>query len=199
VTFNFSWDYVSSEKWFLVFSFPTLPWAKPFLPLLGLPDLLLQNEDIWESIYTDVFSEYHIQNQSKDWVAIQYEGLGELRSQTVMNMLHQFAARLGLEVAIDLEQWIWFHCFCPEAELAMNEWDSALSCLYIPADSRQSLKKVEPPPSLVPFILTIYEFVDLDHRQKIYQEIKQVAPPPAYRNGRVREPSQNPSASATGM
>ena len=178
MTFDFSWEYVSSENWFRVFSFPILPWAKPFLPLLGLPELLLEHKAVWESIYTDVFSDYQIQDQAKDWAAIQQEGRGELRYQAVMNMLRQLAARLGSEVAVDLEQWVWFHCFCPEAERAMNAWESALRCLYIPADSRQGLNKVEPPPSLVPFIPTIYEFVNLSCRQIIYQEIEQVAPLP---------------------
>jgi hypothetical protein len=157
-----------------------LLWAKPFLPLVGLSDTLLNHVDVWEAIYTSVFSEYQVQGQSKDWVSIQYEGLGELRHRTVVNMLCQVANQLGLEAATDLEQWVWFHFFCHEAEIAMDEWWSALNCLYIPADSRQFSKKVEPPTCLQPLLPQIYEFINYDHYREIDQAIEEAAPPPAY-------------------
>lgn len=180
MTFNFSWDNVSSENWFSAFSFSTLLWAKPFLPKVGLSDTLLTHIDILGTIFTRVISKYQAERQSRDWVSIQYEGLGELRHQAVLNVLCQVVDQLGLEAATDLEQWVWLHFFCHEAKIAMNEWWSALNCLYIRANSRQFSKKAEPPTCLQSLVPQIHDFINYTHYREIAQAIEEAAPPPAY-------------------
>jgi hypothetical protein len=37
---------------------------------------------------------------------------------------------MGRKVVLDLEKWVRFHFFCPEAEQAMNEWERILRSTY---------------------------------------------------------------------
>ncbi|MCC3507267.1 MAG: hypothetical protein JGK03_31565, partial [Microcoleus sp. PH2017_25_DOB_D_A] len=39
---DFSWKDIESWNYLRALSLPTLPWAAPFLPLLGLPNALLE-------------------------------------------------------------------------------------------------------------------------------------------------------------
>ncbi len=45
------WGDSATRYWLEALSLPILPWAKPFLPLVELPDFLLNHPEIWEPIY----------------------------------------------------------------------------------------------------------------------------------------------------
>jgi hypothetical protein len=180
MTFNFSWEDTKSLDWLAVLSLPILSWATPFLPLLRLPDSLLQKMDVWEEIYTTAFSEYQVKDKAKDWISIGHTARCELLRCTVIQILQQIAGQISYEAAFDLEQWTWFHCFDHEAEIALNTWRTALTNLYLLPTSRQFSKKVEPPACLIPLLPRIYELVNYERWEEIYQAIRQAAPPPAY-------------------
>jgi hypothetical protein len=180
MTFNFSWEDMGRRGWLTVLSLPTLSWATPFLPLLRLPDSLLQKMDVWEEIYTNAFSEYQVKDKAKDLISIGHAARGELLRCTVIQILQQIAGQIGCEAASVLEQWVWFHCFDHEAEIALNTWRIALTNLYLLPGSRQFSKKVEPPACLIPLLPRIYELVNNERWEGIYQAIRLAAPPPAY-------------------
>ena len=177
---DFSWkDDGESGKYFEALSLPTLPWAAPFLPLLGLPNDLLEQPYIWESIYTQAFIEYETHDLMRNWNGIHGER-GELARQVVTKALPLLAQQMGRDVAIDLEKWVRFHFFCPEAKKAMREWERTLRDAYLLPDSRRYHRKVPPPAVLVPILPLIAELVDFDRRTEIDQHLMRVAPPPPY-------------------
>jgi hypothetical protein len=176
---DFSWEDWESWNYLRALSLPTLPWAAPFLPLLGLPNALLEQPSIWESIYTQAFIEYETDDRMRNWNGIHGER-GELVRQVVTKALSLLAQQMGRNVVIDLEKWVRFHFFCPEAEKAMREWVRTLRDAYLLPDSRRYHRKVHPPAVLVPILPIIAELVNLDRRTEIYQHLMRVAPPPPY-------------------
>lgn len=182
---DFSWKDGESGKYFEALSLPTLPWAAPFLPLLGLPNALLEQPSIWESIYTQAFIEYETDDRMRNWNGIHGER-GELVRQIVTKALPLLAQQMGRNVAIDLEKWVRFHFCCPEAERAMNEWEITLRYAYLSPNSRRYHKKVPPPAVLVPILPLIEELVDLARRTEIKDALRRVAPPPPIRADSIR-------------
>lgn len=176
---DFSWKDGESSEYLEALSLPTLPWAAPFLPLLGLPNALLEQPSIWESIYTQAFIEHKTRYRMRDWTGTHGER-GELVRQVIVKALPLLAQQMGRNVAIDLEKWVRFHFFCPEAKRAMNEWERTLRDAYLLPDSRRYHRKVDPPAVLVPILPLIAELVNLDRRTEIYQHLMRVAPPPPY-------------------
>jgi hypothetical protein len=174
-----SWKDGESGKYFEALSLPTLPWAAPFLPLLGLPNALLEQPSIWESIYTQAFIEHETRYRMRDWTGTHGER-GELVRQVIVKALPLLAQQMGRNVAIDLEKWVRFHFFCPEAKRAMREWERTLRIAYFSPNSRKYQRKIPPPAVLVPILPLIEELVDFDRRTEIKDALKRVAPPPPY-------------------
>jgi hypothetical protein len=139
-----SWKDIESWNYLRALSLPTLPWAAFFLPLVGLPNALLEQPSIWESIYTQAFIEHETRYCMRDWTCTHGER-GELVRQVVTKALWLLAQQMGRNVVLDLEKWVRFHFFCPEAEKAMNEWEITLSYAYISPNSRRYPRKVLPP------------------------------------------------------
>ncbi|MCC3544257.1 MAG: hypothetical protein JGK21_28800 [Microcoleus sp. PH2017_22_RUC_O_B] len=175
-----SWKDIESWNYLRALSLPTLPWAAPFLPLLGLPNALLEQPSIWESIYTQAFIEDETHNRMKDWTGSPDGERGELVRQVVTKALSLLAQQMGRDVVIDLEKWVRFHFFSPEAEKAMREWVRTLRDAYLLPDSRRYHRKVHPPAVLEPILPEISELVNLDRRTEIKDALKRVAPPPPY-------------------
>jgi|JI91814CRNA_FD_contig_31_2707400_length_1508_multi_6_in_0_out_0_2 hypothetical protein len=176
---DFSWEDTESWKYFRALSLPTLPWAAPFLPLLGLPNALLEQPSIWESIYTQAFIEHETRYRMRDWTGTHGER-GELVRQVIVKALPLLAQQMGRNVAIDLEKWVRFHFFCPEAKRAMREWERTLRIAYFSPNSRKYQRKIPPSAVLVPILPLIEELMDFDRRTEINDALKRVAPPPPY-------------------
>ncbi|MBE9124073.1 hypothetical protein IQ269_25545 [Tychonema sp. LEGE 07199] len=176
---DFSWKDGESGEYFKALSLPTLPWAAPFLPLLGWPNALLEQPSIWESIYTQAFIEHETRYRMRDWTGTHGER-GELVRQVIVKALPLLAQQMGRNVAIDLEKWVRFHFFCLEAKRAMREWERTLRIAYFSPNSRKYQRKIPPPAVLVPILPLIAEMVALDRRTEIGDALKRVAPPPPY-------------------
>lgn len=176
---DFSWKDGESSEYLEALSLPTLPWAAPFLPLLGLPNALLEQPSIWESIYTQAFIEHKTRYRMRDWTGTHGER-GELVRQVIVKALPLLAQQMGRNVAIDLEKWVRFHFFCLEAKRAMREWERTLRIAYFSPNSRKYQRKIPPPAVLVPILPLIEELMDFDRRTEINDALKRVAPPPPY-------------------
>lgn len=175
-----SWGDWESRNYLKALSLPTLPWAAPFLPLLGLPNALLEQPSIWESIYTQAFIEHQTRYRLRDWTGSPDGERAELIRQVVTKALSLLAQQMGRNVAIDLEKWVRFHECCPEADRAMREWEKTLRGAYLSPNSRRYHRKVPPPAVLVPILPLIASLVNLDRRKEIDQHLMRVAPPPDY-------------------
>ena len=177
---NFSWKDIESKKYLEALSLPTLPWASAFVPLLGLSNALLERAAVWESIYAQAMVEYETRYRTRDWTASKDGERGELIRQVVTKMLSQLAEQIGRDVALNLEQWVRFHFFCPEARRSMFEWELTLRNAYLSSDSRRADKKVPPPAVLVPLLPEIAGLVNYERRREIQETLMRVAPPPQY-------------------
>ncbi len=174
------WGNRGVMHWLQALSLPTLPWASPFIPLMGLPNSLLEQPQIWESIYTQAVIEYETRLKLGDWTPTSDGGRGNLMRQIVTKALQQLAIEMGQDVAQDLERWVLFHFFCPEAKAAMRIWGVVLSYAYLPEDSRRGRKKVQPPAVLVPLLPEIWDLVNHERRSEIRDTLMRSAPPPPY-------------------
>ncbi len=174
------WQSSDSHKWLPALSIPTLSWAAPFVPLLGLPNTLLEHPEVWQSIYTQAANEHEIRLRAGDWAVGTEGGRGLLMRQVVRKALRQLAAHLGRDVAIDLERWVQFHFFCSEARSAMREWGVVISYAYLDENSRRGQRKVPPPAVMLPLLPDIWDLVNDERRREIRQTLMSVAPPPPY-------------------
>ena len=105
---DFSWKNIESSNYLRALSLPRLPWTAPFIPLLGLPNALLEQPSIWESIYTQAFIEHETRYRLRDWTGTHGER-GELVRQVVTKALWLLAQQMGRNVVLDLEKWVRFH------------------------------------------------------------------------------------------
>jgi hypothetical protein len=74
-------------------------------------------------------SEHETRLRLRDWAVGMDGGYSELMRQVVTKAFQQLAEQMGREVAVDLERWVRFHFFCPEARSAMGEWDVVLRAM----------------------------------------------------------------------
>ena len=180
MTVEHLWGDQEVFHWLEALSLPTLSWASPFVPLMGLPNLLLEQPQVLESIYTQAVIEYETRLKSGNWTPTPDGGQGELMRQVVTLALEQLATQMGLDVAQDLERWVRFHFLCEEARTAMRMWGVVLRYAYLPEDSRRGKKKVSPPEVLVPLLPEIWDLVNFERRQELDALLDSIAPPPPY-------------------
>lgn len=178
IKLNFSWKDIESKKYLEALSLPTLPWVSPFLSRLGLPNALLEQPSVWESIYTQALVEFETRYRTRNWTGSPDGERGQLIRQIVTKALRQLAVEMGQDVALDLEQWVRFHFFCPEATRAMSEWKWTLWDAYLSPEDRRGDRKVPPPAALMPLLPEIAELMDYERRREIEDALMNAAPAP---------------------
>lgn len=89
--------------WLPALSLVTLPWARPFLPVLGLPRPLLEQLEVWEPIYLGAVTEYQTRRNVHNWIQNKSAERSELLRQVVTEALLELADQLGQSVALALE------------------------------------------------------------------------------------------------
>lgn len=189
---EYPWGDSETSKWLYVLSLPTLEWAAPFLTHLDLPEQLLEHPEVWQSIYTEAVTNYQTRKESfyaeiateietrfrlGDWTTVRKGECGQIMRQVVIEAFQKLAEQMGQEVAIDLEQWMYFQFFCSEFKSAMSEWRVILSYAYLPEDSRRGQRKVPSPTVLISMQPEIYDLVSLKKCREITDAMERIAPP----------------------
>jgi hypothetical protein len=174
---EFLWDH---SKWFPGLSLPTLEWATPFLPLMGLPDLLLKQPEVLKVIHAQAITEFQKKRQELGWALAREGAFSQLTKEIVTLALKNLAVQMGQSVAVDLEAWIIFHFICNCTQMAMFEWDVVLSYAYLPKDSRRGQRKIPPPDVLISLLPEIYDFVNFERRELLINSLRDVAPAPQH-------------------
>lgn len=177
---DFSWGDYESGEYLKILSLPTLPWATCFMPLLGLPNALLENPSIWESIYKQAFEEHETRYRMRNWTGSAPGERALLTRSVITKALKQLAELQGRDVALDLEYWARLHFFCPEARRAISMWGTTLRFTNLSEKSRNYHRKIPPPACLEPILPDIINLVDLEVSNQIWKSIESVAPPPPY-------------------
>ncbi len=170
-----SWDDSATRYWLLALSLPILPWAKPFLPLVELPDFLFTHPEAWEPIYHQAVTEYEILNTTHDFPPGRR---GEPVKQVVTKALQQLAAKAGRDVALDLEHWVIRHFYCRELINALSSWRKYL---LLASPSTFHIYKIPPPDVLLPILPEIDDITSPMRDMNLIVQIHQVAPPPPYK------------------
>lgn len=157
---------------------PSLDWIEIFLPLLGLPNVFLEQRHLWQRISTEATNNYEIRRKKLKWSSNQERDLKEvtLTRQMVAESLNELANLLGKEVAKEFEKWLHFHFFNHEVKMAMMYWGRVLRYLYLTEESRNFKNKISPPTVLIPLLPELEDLVKLEPRYKIRQEIRRIAP-----------------------
>lgn len=168
------WGTKAPMYWLQALSLPILPWAKPFVPLLGLPDGLLQHLDVWEPIYQAAVLEEETRKREENWPV---ERRNELTRQIVTKALKQLADKVGRDAAIDFEYWVIRNFFAHDIELALEDWQCILKLAYNQPNNKDHI----PPPSvLTPILPEIAELVSSDRSLDLMIETNKAAPPSPY-------------------
>jgi hypothetical protein len=166
----------SGSDWIRALSLPTLEWVRPFLPLLGLPEILVQQPELWSQIYAQMAEEYQTRKESGDWEVGRDGALDQLASEAVLKALQKLAEQHGKEVAVGLDRWVRFSFLSREAATALSEWSTVLSYPFMPDDSRKGRRKVQPPNALVSLLPSLREYTEFDRWQEVNEQVKQAAP-----------------------
>jgi hypothetical protein len=174
----FSWHNPNSSEWLTILSLPTLSWAKPFLPLTGLPESLLEQPELWSAIYSQMVAEI---GQPKAPSIRHYEEYGERVRQSVKTALQQLANRTGQNVAVALEKWVWCHFFCQNFSNAMRQWRVVLSYAYPFEAPKRVAKQIPPPPVLLPILPDIFYLVGPFQSRQAIDSMREAAPAPSYK------------------
>lgn len=178
--YNRLWRSPDQDRWLSAMSLPALSWARPFLPLLGLPTALVEQPDIWTPIYEQMIFEYR--NRSREIrnleIEVREQAEAQLLYQLISKALFKLAEQLGQKVAVEFEHWVRRHFLCHEVELGMNAWNSVLRAGCAPSNSRYD--QVPPPEVLLAILPEIKDLVSLQQRIEINEAIEKVAPPPPY-------------------
>ena len=164
--------------WFPAWRLVTLAWAKPFLALMGLPQALVEQPEVWEPICTAAFADYETQMEVADGLPgddfYRIERL--IKPYVIARALHQLAQKLGRNVAVEFERWVRRHFLCIEVESAMFDWRIVLFNGTLPPNTRGS--QVPPPAVLMPLLPEIEDLVSYDRMHEIEEALNLAMPEP---------------------
>ena len=182
----FPWQDTNTTKWEQALSLPALPWARPLLPLMGLPSAMVEQPVVWEFIYTQALVEYQTRIQTKDWEVGIPGGWSRLVQQIFTKAFGQLTAQLGQETAINFEQWILLHFFSKQSNskeytfsIAMNMWGTVLNSAFFFIEPRNRVL-IPPPDELLKLRLKIAELVSHKRQKEIIALVESLAPPPLH-------------------
>lgn len=172
----YPWRDSDYRTWLQALSLPTFPWVSQFLSLMGLPNPVVEQPQIWQSIYAQAMIDYETRLQARDWEIGTPGGRAKLVQQIVKKALLELAAQSGIEVAVELERWVLLHFFCGEFRSAMFPWELLLRGADRPP--RPGRKPLPPPVVLASILSNINNLISYERRNEIANNLRNVAPPP---------------------
>ncbi|MEW5857691.1 MAG: hypothetical protein AB1861_09960 [Cyanobacteriota bacterium] len=185
MTFSYIWENTTPEELLgRILSLPTLPWARPVLPQMGLPNALVEQPEIWASIHASAVVEHQRRCETKDWAVGTPDGWRHLLRQVVTKALQKLASEMGRDVAINLERWVMRHFLCRELNWTMYIW-------YLVLDTACELPNFDnsmqiPPPAVLVLILPeIGSIVNYERWIEFESTLKQISQPPSQRLQKV--------------
>ena len=100
----------SDLNWSCVLSFPTLEWAKPFLPILDLSREILEYSEVWKLIYRNSINNYTKKRKNINWLSEKerWEREALLIKEMVSESLNKMAKKISKEPVVKFERWMHF-------------------------------------------------------------------------------------------
>ncbi|NJL51442.1 MAG: hypothetical protein HC930_03100 [Hydrococcus sp. SU_1_0] len=96
----YPWKTTNTTDWEQALSLPALPWTKSFLPLMGLPDAMVEQPLVWERIYSDAMTEYSFRLETRNWEIGVCGGRSRLVQQIFSKAFRELATQLDQQVAV---------------------------------------------------------------------------------------------------
>lgn len=154
----------------------TLPWAKPFLAVMGVPTALVERSQIWVHLATQAVVEYEIRMQKAEGLGGKaYDRVSDETSLLVITQaFRQLANQLGRDVAFEMERWVQRHFLSQEVKSAMFDWELVLCSATYPPNSRGT--QVFPPAVLEPLLPEITNLVGINRFNEIEYALKRAQP-----------------------
>ena len=163
--------------WKDAFKVPVLPWVETFLPLLGLPEALVEQPSYLEGLHQQLDDEYS-SAFTTDMRPVTPEADAQLICNLVSAALKELARRSSATVAADFELWALRHCVIPDLGTALRVWGNVLfhSCNF-PRQKSDASPKV-PPDVLIPHLSKLTDFFSREKYDWLEKEVCRLAPEP---------------------
>ncbi|MBE9116585.1 hypothetical protein IQ249_11805 [Lusitaniella coriacea LEGE 07157] len=160
---------LSQFQWLRALSLPVLPWVKPFLPLLDIPQLVQDNSSLWEEIYLQNLAALKVISESPE--PITREELETIYPLGILQAMHQLAEQGGVAVALELERWVRRYFRPHESHTPLCHWHSVLRLTFL----LQRHDRIPPPAVLEPLVPDIEKLYR--NFEEARYEIFDIAPP----------------------
>jgi hypothetical protein len=177
MTSEFLWPDGSSRYWLDALALPAVPWAAPFLPLLGLPAKLVAQPAMLNPIHTQAAAARRRLLEAT-MPAGEVAGLdGAIAREVMTAALQQLADRLGPEVAVAFAQWACRNFVHGEITNALLAWRLILR--HACGLGTPMYEQVPPPAPLRPLLPTIADLVSDERERELDVDLRRHAPPPS--------------------
>jgi hypothetical protein len=162
----------------------TLPWVKPFLPEMGLPQFIVEKPEEWAPIYEAMFAEYTKLHDAalkelKPGAGHEYHTrtLPRVTLRSFLGGLTQLANKAGKDTAIELEHWVRRHFLSHKTEITLWEWGKIFRYAVLPANDRKN--QIPPPDFIAGFIPTMENLQSFWKYDELEERLKMAMPTPS--------------------
>jgi hypothetical protein len=162
----------------------TLPWAKPFLPEMGLPQFIVEKPEEWTPIYEAMFANYtELHNTAvkdlKPGDGHEYHTRIDPRTtlQAFLGGLKQLVNIAGKETAVELEHWVRRHFLSYKIEVALWDWGMIFCYAVLPAKDRKN--QIPPPDFIAGFLQTMENLRSFWKDVELEERLKAAMPTPS--------------------
>jgi hypothetical protein len=162
----------------------TIPWVKPFLPEMGLPQFIVEQPEAWTPIYEAMFADYTERydracEKTKPGEGHEYHTRIQPRVtlQPYLGGLKQLANKAGKDIAVELEHWVRRHFLSHETEISLGEWGTLFCYAVLPSGDRKN--QIPPPDFIVGFVSTIENLRSFWKWDEIEEKLKEAMPQPS--------------------
>jgi hypothetical protein len=159
-----------------------IPWVKPFLTEMGLPEPIVQQPQLLQPIYEKMIAtQKFIEDSECKALApgnpIEYHVriVPESALKALIGALQEISEQLGRTVAIDFEHWLRRHFLCDEIRTAMRHWGYVLGDACFTPDP-DNPRLIPPPAFMDRFFSRIEPLISYWHIDLLQERLQQAVP-----------------------
>jgi hypothetical protein len=168
------WPDGVGDAWLDALRLPTLAWARPLLPLLGLPPAVVRAPEALEPVHQQALADRQALLEATA-VVEPSEGLdGAITREVVIRAMHRLAGEVGEAAGAAFERWTRTHLVSHDITRALFAWRMILLRFLraAPADA-------DPPPqALMDRRDQLDEILDPARSRELDDLLSELAPPP---------------------
>ena len=162
-------QFVHISSWEKAFELPVLPWVKPFIPLLGLPQKLVEHTSNLVGLHQQL-SDSHEKAFEAATEPVDVEAESQIVYNCARGALEELVRRTSHEIAVDFELWARRHFIMSEIQHTLWSWGLVLHRGY---NFTQ-----EKPSALNRHLPELADFLSQEKHDWLNAEIYRLAPEP---------------------